>query len=142
YRLHATGSAPGGLNVPVRVGRIWRPGDPHRDYWFFSPEVFSSMIIVPEASFAAAMQNTAAPSVHYAAWYTALDSTSVHSADVPGLLEQIDQATSDIQRLLPGSALQRSPTAALIAHRDQVRVLTVTLALFSVPLIGLLGYFI
>jgi putative ABC transport system permease protein len=100
------------------------------------------MIIAPEQSFAAAMGAQAGPWVHYAAWYTALEDTSVHSADVPRLIGQIDAATSDIQRLLPGSVLQRSPTAALTYHRDQVRVLTVTLTLFSVPLIGLLIYFI
>jgi putative ABC transport system permease protein len=70
-----------------------------------------------------------------------LDGASVRSADVPRLLDQIDQVTADIQRVLPSSALRRSPTAALARQRDQVRVLTVTLVLFSVPLIGLLGYF-
>jgi putative ABC transport system permease protein len=142
YRLRADAGRLGSLDLPVRVVGTWRPIDPNSTYWFYSPEVFSAMVITPEQSFSAAIGAQAAAWVHYAAWYTALDDASVHSADVTRLLGQIDQATADIQRLLPGSELQRSPTAALTYHRDQVRVLTVTLTLFSVPLIGLLIYFI
>jgi putative ABC transport system permease protein len=142
YKLHATTGSRADLNLLIRVAGIWRPINPSSDFWFYAPEVFTQMIIAPEVSFAAAVDDPAVPWVHYAAWYTALDGASVRSADVPGLIDQIDQATSDIQRLLPGSTLQKSPTAALAYHRDQVRVLKVTLMLFSVPLIGLLSYFI
>jgi putative ABC transport system permease protein len=99
------------------------------------------MLIAPEASFARALDHPTVPWVHYAAWYTALDGASVRSADVPRLLDQIVQVTADIQRALPESELRRSPTEALARQRDQVRLLTVTLVLFSVPLLGLLGYF-
>ena len=140
YRLH---TAPGtiDLNLPVRVAGIWRPIDAESDYWFYSPEVFSEMLIAPEAAFARALNDPAIPWVSYSAWYTLLDGDNVRSADVPRLIDQISQATAEIQRRLPGVELTRSPTEALVRHRDQVRVLTVTLALFSVPLLGLLGYF-
>jgi putative ABC transport system permease protein len=141
YRLHAPRGYPVDLNLPIRVAGIWRPIDPDSDYWFYSPQVLTGMLIAPEASFAAALGHPTVPWVHYAAWYTALDGASVRSADVPRLLEQIGQVTADIQRALPDSLLRRSPTEALARQRDQVRVLTVTLVLFSVPLIGLLGYF-
>ncbi len=141
YRLHAPRGYPADLNLPIRVAGIWRPLDPNSDYWFYSPQVLTGMLIAPEASFAAALDHPTVPWIHYAAWYTALDGTSVRSAGVPRLLDQIDQVTADIQRALPEAELRRSPTAALARQRDQVRVLTVTLVLFSVPLIGLLGYF-
>jgi putative ABC transport system permease protein len=141
YRLHAPPGYPADPNLPIRIAGIWRAIDPDSEYWFYSPQVLSGQLLAPEASFAAALDNPTVPWVHYAAWYTALDGTSVRSAGVPQLLDQIGQVTSDIQRLLPGSELRRSPTEALARQRDQVRVLTITLVLFSVPLVGLLAYF-
>jgi putative ABC transport system permease protein len=141
YRLHAPPGYPADLNLPIRVAGVWRANDPDSNYWFYSPEVLSGMLIAPEASFARALEHPTVPWVHYAAWYTVLDGGSVRSAEVPRLLDQIGQVTADIQRALPGSELRRSPTEALARQRDQVRVLTITLVLFSVPLIALLGYF-
>ncbi|HET9222126.1 MAG TPA: ABC transporter permease [Roseiflexaceae bacterium] len=141
YQLHAPPGYPVDLNLPIRVAGIWRAADPDSEYWFYSPQVLSGMLLAPETSFARAVDHPTVPWVHYAAWYTALDGTSVRSAGVPRLLDQIGQVTADIQRALPGSELRRSPTEALARQRDQVRVLTITLVLFSVPLIGLLVYF-
>src|SRR5262245_47794906 len=141
YRLHAPRGYQADLNLPIRVAGIWRPLNPDSDYWFYSPQVLTGMLIAPEASFAVALDHPTVPWIHYAAWYTALDGTSVRSAGVPRLLGQIDQVTADIQRALPETDLRRSRSATLARQRDQVRVLTVTLVLFSVPLLGLLGYF-
>ena len=73
YQLHGDAGSAGSLDLPVRVVGIWRPIDPTSTYWFYSPEVFSAMIIAPEQSFAAALGVQAAPWVHYTAWYTALE---------------------------------------------------------------------
>ncbi|MDQ5852890.1 MAG: ABC transporter permease, partial [Chloroflexota bacterium] len=100
------------------------------------------MLIVPEASFAAIVNDPATPRLYAAAWYAALEVTAVRGGDVPGLIDRIGHATAELDRVLPGITLSRSPVEALARHRDQVRLLTVTLALFSVPLLGLIGYFI
>jgi putative ABC transport system permease protein len=70
-----------------------------------------------------------------------VDGASVRSSDVSGVLQQIQTATADIQQALPNTALDTSPVDALERHREQVRLLIVTLALFSVPLLGLIAYF-
>jgi putative ABC transport system permease protein len=125
----------------VRVVGIWRANDSDESYWFNPPATYSDVILVPEESFASLL---GAPDRHwitFAAWYTALAGGSVKSSDVSGLLGQITTASADIQQALPNTVLDTSPVAALERHRDQVRLLTVTLALFSVPLLGLIGYF-
>ena len=47
YRLRVDAGSAGSLDLPVRVAGIWRPIDPNSNYWFYSPEVFSAMIVTP-----------------------------------------------------------------------------------------------
>lgn len=131
-----------GLALPVRIAGTWRARDAESSYWFNSPSTYSQMLLVPEVSFKKIVDNNSVKLVHYAAWYAAIEGANVRSAQVPRLTDQITNGTADFGRLLPNVELRRSPVDALLRHRDQVRVLTVNLALFSVPLLGLLIYFV
>ncbi|HWQ13916.1 MAG TPA: ABC transporter permease [Roseiflexaceae bacterium] len=127
--------------VPVRIAGIWRPNDADEAYWFNPPSAYSDVLLVPEESFVRLMDVPDARWIHFAAWYTPVDGSRVKSSDVASVLGQIQRATADIQQALPNTVLDTSPVEALERHRDQVRLLVVTLALFSVPLLGLIGYF-
>jgi putative ABC transport system permease protein len=141
YRVESTGRGPR-IDVLVRIAGIWRPADADASYWFQPPSTYSDVFLVPEESFALIADVPDARFVTLAAWYTAIDGSSVRSSDVERLRERIATATADIQQRLPGAQLVRSPMEALERHRDQVRVLTVTLALFAVPLLVVIGYFV
>jgi len=141
YRVESTGRGPR-IDVLVRIAGIWRPADADASYWFQPPSTYSDVFLVPEESFALIADVPDARFVTLAAWYTAIDGSSVRSSDVERLRERIVTATADIQQRLPGAQLVRSPMEALERHRDQVRVLTVTLALFAVPLLVVIGYFV
>ncbi len=140
YRITTTGSGPQ-IDRLIRVAGIWRATNPEDPYWFNSPATYSDVLFVPEASLRAVADLPDARLIATAAWYTVLDDTQVRSAGVADLSAQITRLTSDMEQILPGTALDRSPNDALTQHGEQVRVLTVTLALFSVPLLGLIGYF-
>jgi putative ABC transport system permease protein len=142
YRLSSTFASAGGVNLPLRVAGIWRPADPKSTYWFQPPATFSSMLIAPEQSFARALGDPRIARISYATWYSALDTEAVSGEGVPDLLGQIESVSGQLGTTLPGIELERSPTAALERHRAQVRVLTLTLALFSIPLLGVIAYFI
>ena len=141
YRVESTGREPR-VDIIVRIAGIWRPADADASYWFQPPSTYSDVFLVPEESFALIANVPDARFVTLAAWYTAIDGGSVRSSDVERLRERIVTATADIQQRLPGAQLVRSPMEALERHRDQVRVLTVTLALFAVPLLVVIGYFV
>ena len=130
YRVESTGRGPR-IDIIVRIAGIWRPADADAGYWFQPPSTYSDVFLVPEESFALIANVPDARFVTLAAWYTAIDGSSVRSSDVERLRERIATATADIQQRLPGAQLVRSPMEALERHRDQVRVLTVTLALFA-----------
>jgi len=140
YRVESIGRGPR-IDIIVRIAGIWRPVDTNASYWFQTPSAYSDVFLVPEESFALIANVPDARFVTLAAWYTAIDGSSVRSSDVERLREQIVAATSDIQQRLPGAQLVRSPMDALERYRDQVRILTVTLALFAVPLPIVIGYF-
>jgi putative ABC transport system permease protein len=139
YLLRATSV---GLALPVRIAGTWRARDAESSYWFNPPSTYSQMLLVPEESFRMIADNPSVSLVTYASWYSAIEGDNVRSAQVPRITEQITNGTADFQRLLPNVEPRRSPIDALLRHRDQVRVLTVNLALFSVPLLGLLIYFV
>ncbi|HEU5086533.1 MAG TPA: ABC transporter permease, partial [Roseiflexaceae bacterium] len=80
--------------------------------------------------------------VTFASWYTAIDGRRVRSAEVSGLVDRIQAITADLNQVIPGAELVRSPSEALARHKEQVRVLIVTLSLFSVPLLALIMYFV
>ncbi|MGQ9895180.1 MAG: FtsX-like permease family protein [Roseiflexus sp.] len=141
YRVESTGRGPR-IDMIVRIAGIWRPADADAGYWFQTPSAYSDVFLVPEESFALIANVPDARFVTLAAWYTAIDGSSVRSSDVERLRERIVTATADIQQRLPGAQLVRSPVEALERHRDQVRILTVTLALFAVPLLVVIGYFV
>ena len=141
YRVESTGRGPR-IDMIVRIAGIWRPADADASYWFQTPSAYSDVFLVPEESFALIANVPDARFVTLAAWYTAIDGSSVRSSDVERLRERIATATADIQQRLPGAQLARSPMEALERHRDQVRILTVTLALFAVPLLVVIGYFV
>ena len=142
YRLSTPFASAGNVTLLVRVAGIWRPADPKSTYWFQPPATFSSMLIVPEGSFARALGDPRIARISYATWYSALDTGAVSGEGVPGLLRQIEGVSRQLRVALPGIELERSPTEALVRHRGQVRVLILTLALFSVPLLALIAYFV
>ncbi len=141
YLVQSTGRGPR-IDVVVRIAGIWRPADADAGYWFQPPSTYSDVFLVPEESFVRLVDVPDARFVTLTSWYTAIDGSSVRSSDVERLRERIATATADIQQRLPGAALVRSPMDALERHRDQVRVLTVTLALFAVPLLVVIAYFV
>ncbi len=142
FRLVGSSGLGGALNLTVRIAGFWEPTDEDSDYWFFPPSTFNQMVVVPEESFAVALQDPNARRISYAAWYTALDTSAVRSEDISGLLNRVNAVTRNLERVLPGVKLVTSPVEALERHRNQVRLLTLTLALFSIPLLGLIGYFV
>ena len=140
YLLQAT-SARVPINLTVRIAGIWRPLNPADPYWFNPPSTLSDVLLAPEASVAQVLDVADMPTVSFAAWYSAIDGAAVRSGDVAPLTGQIEEVTANIAQLLPNVRLDRSPLEALARHREQVRILTVTLALSSVPLLALIGYF-
>jgi putative ABC transport system permease protein len=66
----------------------------------------------------------------------------VRSSDVADVRARINRIATDITTILPGSRIDISPAQALAEHQRQVQRLTLILTIFSIPVLGLIAYFI
>lgn len=140
YVLFGTG--PDSTQIPVKIAGVWRPNNTADPYWFYSPENFDEVLFTNEETFAQEMTAALETPVDTAVWYQFYDGASVRPAAVTNLLEQITTVEARVAVLLNNTVLESSPVPALERYGDQSRLLTLVLTIFSLPVIGLVVYFI
>ena len=140
----------GPARIEVRIAGVWQPLDPTevpsassgQAFWFHQPASFDEMLLTSEAAFRQQVVPVLDAPVSQAVWYQIFDGEGVRTADVPGLLARVAKVQSRTAALLPYTNLDISPLGALTSYRQSARLLTVMLTAFSIPLVGLLLYFI
>jgi putative ABC transport system permease protein len=130
------------VQVPVRVAGVWRARDPGEAFWFYQPASFDEVLLTSEPVYAGQVIPVLEAPVSLAVWYQVLDGNRVRSGDVPGLLGQVVMAESRAAALLANTSLDVSPVEALAAYRQAARLLTVMLTVLSIPVVGLILYFV
>jgi putative ABC transport system permease protein len=130
------------IRVPVRISGVWRVRDASEPYWFYSPESFDDTLLMDEESFMKRVVPSTAEPIYTALWFVVFNGESIRSVDAPRLTGSINRTLTEVTGQLPGMALSISPYQALLRHQTQVRLLTILLTIFSLPLLGLVGYFI
>jgi len=131
-----------GMSVPVRIAGIWRAKNPDEDYWFYRPTSFDETLFMPEESYTARVVTRNPRSIYVALWYLVTDGRGIRSADVGGVRARIARTNTEAGVLLRGARLDISPADALTRHQVQVQRLTLLLTIFSIPVLGLVAYFI
>ena len=130
------------VRVPVRISGIWRALDRNDPYWFIRPESLEDVLIVPEQTYTARVLSQGSRAIYLALWYLVLDGSEVRSRHVPALDARISATVRRADAALPGVQLRVSPRTALQRQFTQVRLLTVSLVVFSIPILALIAYFI
>jgi putative ABC transport system permease protein len=128
--------------IPVTVSGIWTPTDPTAPFWFYAPESFRDLLLTSEAQFWSGAAPQMDLPVGTAVWYLILDGRSVRPGTVTALLNNIQIVESRVNALLNGAALEASPVATLQRYSSSAGLLIFTLTLFSLPIIGLVFYFV
>jgi len=126
----------------VRIAGVWEPLDSKESYWFYDPGAFEKVLFVPEESFVQNVVPKMEDEVYLAVWYFIFNGDAVHTQQAPELLGHIVTTEVQVANLLPNTSLDISPKAALLKYRQQAQVLTVLLYVFSIPIVGLVLYFI
>jgi putative ABC transport system permease protein len=127
--------------LPVRIAGVWQARDATDPFWFYAPKSFQEVLLVPEATFVDRLAPALPDEVYQAVWYMVFDGHSVRAANVPGLLERVATVQARAASLLSNTSLDVSPLEALRAYRRAAQLLTVQLAVFSLPVLGLILYF-
>jgi len=131
-----------GMSVPLRIAGIWRAKDPDEDYWFYRPTAFDETLFMPEESYTSRVVTRNPKSIYVALWYVVTDGRGIRSADVGAVSARIARTNTEAGALLHGARLDISPADALARHQAGVQRLTLLLTIFSIPVLGLVAYFI
>ena len=132
----------GQAQIGMQIAGIWQPLNPTDPFWLYPPQSFSETLLTSEAAFRQQVAPVLIAPISQAVWYQVFDGDRVRTADVPGLLARVAKAQSRAAALLPHANLDVSPIVALKSYQETARLLTVVLTIFSIPLVGLLLYFI
>ncbi len=126
---------------PVRVAGIWQARDPSESFWFYPQSAFAATLLVPEASFVQLSQGMKGE-VGLALWSLVCDGSGVSSRSVDPLLGRIAVLRNKVNGFLNGTDIAQSPEDALTSYRHTLLLLTSVLYAFSIPILGLVLYFI
>ena len=130
------------LRLPVRIAGVWRPQDPNDAYWFIRPQSLQDVLLLPEESFTARVLSQSNRAIYQTLWYLVLDGSAVRSRHVPALVSNLTTTLRRADLLLPEITMPVSPRDALEQQRVQSRLLIISLIAFSIPILGLIAYFI
>ena len=130
------------LETAVRVAGVWQAKDETEDFWFFAPPVFDDLLLVPEETFVQRLSPVLNNEITRATWYLVLDGSNVNTANADALAGRSYQVARRADTLLPDLNNVISPADALSRYRASTQQLTVLLAAFNVPVIGLILAFI
>lgn len=130
------------VRLPIRIVGVWRAKDSADPYWFYDPGTLSDTLFIPEQSFNSALLPQNPEAIYVALWYYLTDGTGIRSADVLSTLGHIRRTVTEANAVIQGVRLDVSPSDALVRHQLQVQRLMIVLTSFSIPILGLIAYFI
>ena len=138
YRLFGTGN----VQLPIQVVGVWQAQDRTAPFWFYQPDAFAEMLLTSEAQFVSGVVPLLDAPVSTAVWYQLYDGGRIRPNNVNRLLQNVTVVEARATALLDGTTLDASPVSALQNYGRSNNLLTLTLTIFSIPLIGIILYFI
>ena len=126
----------------LRISGIWQAMDETSEYWFYLPFAFEDALILHPDSYRNRIAPYTAEEVNLGLWYIVTDGSGINTSRVEELIERETNTDQQIDRLLPGAYISSSPVDELRPYQRIVSVLTLTLTVFSVPIIALLIVFL
>ena len=126
----------------LRIAGIWRPRDDQSEYWFYRPNVFKDILVIHEQTYRERLAPYTEHEINLAVWYLVTDGSSVNTSRVDELIRRHDDTEKIADQYLPGTYIQASPVEELAPYRRVVIVMTLTLTVFSIPIVALLVVFL
>lgn len=126
----------------IRVAGIWRPITERSPYWFYRHTVFSDILLVHPETYQNRISPYTEDEINLAVWYLITDGQGVNTSRVDELILRHDETEKIADQLLTGTYIQSSPVEELKPYQRIVSVLTLTLTVFSIPIVALLIVFL
>ena len=126
----------------IRIAGIWRPRDDEDEYWFYRPNVFEDILLINEETYRNRLAPYTESEVNLAVWYIVTDGSGVNTSRVDELIRRHNDTEKIADQYLSGTYIQASPVEELRPYQRIVTVLTLTLTVFSIPIVVLLVIFL
>ena len=112
------------------------------EYWFYRPNVFEDILLINEETFRERLAPYTDSEINLAVWYIVTDGSGVNTSRVDELIRRHNDTEKIADQYLPGTYIQASPVEELRPYQRIVTVLTLTLTIFSIPIVILLIIFL
>ena len=130
------------LEVPVRIAGIWIPRAEGGARWLLPPASFANVFLVPKERYVGEIGARVPHALTDVGWYRVVSGDSVRAEDVDRFLRRVNYVDRQIKSLIPTTYLELSPVSALRRYQLSASAQAVLLLLFSIPILGLVLYFV
>ena len=130
------------LEVPVRIAGIWVPRAEASAKWHLPAASFANVFLVSEETYIGEIGERVPHALTDVGWYRVVNGDSVRAEDVDRFLRRVSFVDRQIQSLVGTTYLELSPVSALRRYQRVATAQAILLLLFSIPILGLVLYFI
>ncbi len=130
------------LEVPVRIAGIWIPRAEGGAKWLLPPASFANVFLVPKDRYVGEIGARVPHALTDVGWYRVVSGDSVRAEDVDRFLGRVNYVDRQIKNVISTAYLELSPVSALRRYQLSASAQAVLLLLFSIPILGLVLYFI
>lgn len=126
--------------LQFRVAGIWEPLDPDDPAWFYAPEAFENVLLVPEAGFVELAAATLP--VDQMVWFIRMRATGLTPAQAAPLLGRVETLGARVAGGLPGTRIEQGPQTPLASYRQLVQALLVQLGVLAAAPLAMAALFL
>jgi putative ABC transport system permease protein len=130
------------LEIPIAISGIWVAKDENDPFWFYQPLAFENAFLVAEPTYLKGVVPLLDEHVFNSVWYLIFDGDNLHIEDIPRFLNRITLTRSHIAAVRREVDLELSPESSMRKYLRESFNLTILLYVFSIPILGLVLYFI
>ncbi len=130
------------LKIPIVISGIWTAKDENDPFWFYQPLAFENTFLVEEPTYLKGVVPLLEEQVYNSVWYLIFDGDNLHIEDIPRFLDRITLSKSHIASIRREVDMELSPESSMRKYLRESFNLTILLYVFSIPILGLVLYFI
>jgi putative ABC transport system permease protein len=140
YGASVRGEEP--IQQKVRITGIWAEKDPDNDFWFYRPDALGDNLLVTPDTYINQVAPVIKNDVELGLWYFLADGSRLDTESVLPMLGRLSRLSTELNNQRAGLDMRVSPGQALRRYISATNELTLLLAIFSVPLLAVVLYFV
>lgn len=130
------------IQQKVRITGIWAEKNAEDEFWFYRPDALSDNLLVTPDTYVNQVAPKIDKDVELGLWYYLADGSGLDTESVLPMLGRLSRLSTELNNERSGLGLRVSPGNALRRYITATNELTLLLAIFSVPLLAVVLYFV